>query len=186
MKRAAATTLGQDPLLEERPFWGREFLTWLLHKCDENSGAFDLADLGTVGVYFDRALLLAPPEEKGQHDFFRGGNPSASHELGAALMTGKKVARAYLSLARGQRVFNLTLTDRYDLVSLEVPRDGLLAEDALERFQEAFGMVEEALRVLDELYGRFVQARLADAWVERESPRLKAWIRTRGQEVCHH
>lgn len=175
----------QDPLLEARPFWGREFLTWLLYKCDDNSGAFELKDLGTVGVFFDRSLLLVPRDEKGQYDFFRGGTPSASQEAGTALLTGKKVGRTFMTLARGTREWNVTLDDGFDVLALEIPKADIVAEDPQERFQEAMGLVEEAQRILDELYGRFVQARIAPAWEERESPRLKAWIRTRGLEVCH-
>lgn len=173
-------------VVETKRFLGREFLTWLVGRIEEEGGRVEID-----GEYFDLALGNRVVLEE-------GGDPGAKlslvdegdmrPELGAGLRRGKLIDRARLSIARGERRWELTLDGgllTYD--SMRCPQLGARdpSDDPRASFENDLFLrladIEEAVGVLDRLFAEFCTARVGSAWEKQALPELRAWIADLGQ-----
>jgi len=170
-------------VVESKRFLGREFLTWLVGRLEEEGGRMEIAGDIVELALGDRVVL----EE--------GGDPGARlslvdegdirPELGAGLRRGKLLDRARLSITRGERRWELTLDGgllTYD--ALRCPklgdRDPGLREDRRAAFENDLFLrladIEDAVGVLDRLFAAFCRLRASESWDRRGLPELRSWI----------
>lgn len=168
-------------VVDAKRFLGREFLTWLVHRAEEEGGRFVVDGDVVEFALGDRVVL------EGGHDRSRltvVGEGDVRPELGAGLRRGKLIDRARLVLTRGERRFELALDGgllTYD--ALKCPtlgeRDAARADDPRAAFENDLFLrladVEEAIGVLDRLFTDFCRLRGAQAWKARTLPALRAW-----------
>jgi hypothetical protein len=170
-------------VVEAKRFLGREFLTWLVYRLEEEGGrvihdddVFELA-LG------DRVVLSGGPGDRARLTVVGEGDVRA--EIGAGLRHGKLVDRARLVITRGERRWELaldgglltyealkcpTLGDR-DTATQQDPRAGF-ENDLFLRLAD----VEEVLGVLDALFADFCQRRATASWRTETLPTLRGWV----------
>jgi len=158
---------------------GLDFLTWLLFASEARGGIFQIPDIGETGVIVEGPLMFVM-EGAGAHEaVLRKGEPVFSVEAKTALMSGKKLRRAKVTLARGKESWQCTL-DAQDFAfrSLKLPDSEAL--DPVGRFQERMRHLDTFAGAFFGLYGRFLDER-ADA--KRWATTLKEvhkWLADRG------
>ncbi len=146
----------------EKAFLGREFLTWLWFQTESGTGTFDHPD-GRIGVVLDDYLGFVSDEEEAQEASLKKGNPARSPEAWMALMSGKKLAKARVQLAQGERSWSALITgDGLKISSTKMPELGVEPGDdmvaaRLTDLEDFFGLV-------DHLFVAFLRVRLGDGW----------------------
>lgn len=170
-------------LLDAKRFLGREFLTWLVHRAEEDGGRFEMPD-GPVEVHLgDRLVLAGGQDERARLTVVGAGD--VRPEIGAGLRRGKLVDRARLTVRRGERSWELTVdAGVLDLGAVRCPplgdRDAGAHGDPRAAFENDLFLrladVEELLDVLDGLFAEFCRVRASDAWSRQAVPALRAWM----------
>lgn len=157
---------------------GLDFLTWLWFAAETRGGMFKLDKLGDCGVMIEGPLTFVR-EGAGAHEtVVRRGEPLVSAEAKAALLAGKKLRRAKLTLARGDLSFTCTFDGPAFIIrGLKLPEGEKL--DAISKFQERMTFVDLFKEALLSLFDRFVTERLdAKAW-KSSREEIHAWVKTR-------
>lgn len=96
----------------------------------------------------------------------RSGEPRVSVEAKAALLAGKKLARAKIAIARGDDVWSATLlAGDFIFRGLKLPQTEQL--DPVSRFQDRMRLIEEFSIAFNYLFSQFLLARSDGArWAE--------------------
>ncbi|MGE4489217.1 MAG: recombination-associated protein RdgC [Kiritimatiellales bacterium] len=156
---------------------GREFLMWLWFMSEAKGGEVNLPDGGTFAVLVEGPLLF-DQEEQGE-TAIRKGEPMVSAETRAALLSGKKLRRAKLTLARGgEEVWTCTLdADSFVVRSLKLPKTEAI--DAAGRFQERMEMVDTFRLVFLGLYSTFCKLRDDETSCKALDGEMREWMASR-------
>ncbi len=170
---AKAASIKADP--KAQAFLGREFLTWLWFRCESDGGTFELEG-GETGVVFDDYVALISEGDDREESILKKGSPHRSAEARTALLVGKLVASAKLTIARGERTFVATVAgETLDLRSVRYPDPE--GADAEERTLERLEAMKEIGEILDGLYALFLGVRVSPEWDGKEVPAMQRWIR---------
>jgi hypothetical protein len=156
---------------------GREFLMWLWYMSEAQGGEVALPEGGTFAVLVEGPLLF-DQEEQGE-TAIRKGEPMVSAETRAALLSGKKLRRAKLTLARGgEEVWTCTLdADTFVIRSLKLPKTEAI--DAEGRFQERMEMIDTFRQAFLGLYSTFCKLRDDEKACKALGGEMKSWMAAR-------
>lgn len=155
---------------------GREFLMWLWFMSEAKGGELTLPESGPMAILVEGPLQF-DQEEQGE-TVIRKGEPMVSAETRAALLSGKKLRRAKLTLARGEEIWNCTLdADEFIFRGLKLPKTE--AYDVLGKFTERMEFLEVFRVAFGELYKQFVETRDDAAALETLREEMREWIRSR-------
>jgi hypothetical protein len=155
---------------------GREFLMWLWFMSEAKGGEVNLPEGGTFSVLVEGPLLF-DQEEQGE-TAIRKGEPMLSAETRAALLSGKKLRRAKLTLARGEECWTVTLdADSFIFRSLKLPKTEAI--DAEGRFQERMEMLDTFRQAFLGLYSTFAKLRDDAKACKKLDAEMKAWMSAR-------
>lgn len=157
---------------------GLDFLTWLWFVAEARGGVVVVPNLGSVAIMIEGPLLLTC-ESAGSHEtFVRKGEPMLSAETKSALMAGKKLRRAKLTLAMGDKTWTCTL-DAVTLAfrGLTLPEGEKL--DPISRFQSR---MDDLATWHDALFGLFdhfvIERQHATNW-DLIQTEMREWVKTR-------
>lgn len=157
---------------------GLDFLTWLWFVSEGRGGMVKLDKLGDWAVMIEGPLTFVM-EGAGAHEMVvRRGEPRLSAEAKAALMSGKKLRRAGITLARGDQSWTATLdAPLLAIRGLKLPDGEKL--DAVSKFQERMSQLELFREALFALFIRFANERDdAKGWKGTLAD-VQTWISTR-------
>ena len=155
---------------------GREFLMWLWFMSEAKGGEVSLPDGGSFAVLVEGPLLF-DHEEQGE-TVVRKGEPMLSAETRAALLSGKKLRRAKLTLARGEELWTVTLdADEFTFRGLKLPKTEAI--DAEGRFAERMELIDTFRQAFFGMYGTFVKLRDDEAARKGLTEEMKAWMASR-------
>lgn len=156
---------------------GLDFLMWLWFVSEARGGMLKLKDLGDWAVMIEGPLTFVM-EGSGAHEIVvRRGEPRLSAEAKASLLSGKKLKRAKLTLARGEESWTCTL-DAQSLVvrGLKLPEGEKL--DAISKFQERIQLVDLFKEALLSLFDRFATERESKEW-SKTLAEVHEWVQHR-------
>lgn len=170
-------------VVEAKRFLGREFLTWLLFRVEEDGGRMTIGDDVVELTLGDRVVMQEQGERNARLTLVDEGDMSS--ELGAGFRRGKLIDRARIALTRGERRWELSLDGgmlTYD--SLRCPklgdRDAALSDDPRALFENDLFLrladVEEVVGFIDSLFASFCQLRASSRWEAETLPALRAWV----------
>ncbi len=161
--------VSQDP--------GLDFLTWLWFVAEARGGMLKLKDLGDWAVVIEGPLTFVM-EGAGAHEMIvRRGEPRLSAEAKASLLSGKKLRRARLTLARGDQSWTCTLDGpSFVIRGLKLPEGEKL--DAASKFQERVQFMDLFKEALLSLFDRFCADREAKEWSSSLAD-IHQWVKTR-------
>lgn len=167
-------------LEQNRGFLGREFLTWLWFKSEQQKHRISLPNYGDFELFIDDKIILSSASGSVRENSLRGGTPAYAQEAGSALLSGKMVqsAKFILQNTNAQWVFTICADD-FSLRSVRVPH--VTKESTAEHFVERITHFQFLNDILDELYKDFVKMRLTPAF-ELELQNLKIWM---DEKVAH-
>ncbi|MHB1351032.1 MAG: hypothetical protein ACYCYR_14335 [Desulfobulbaceae bacterium] len=169
-------------LIQEKRFFGQEFLAWLWYKSEERGGAIDIPGTGDVLVVFEKHMLLEFGEGEANETVICRGLQTELKEARAGLMQGKKPEQARLRLTRGEYEFGVTLTAAtLEFRNVRLPKTVAESDEgdgpeAMEgRILERIGLFEELSSLVADLFRMFVQVRATDQW-PAELAKVRQWV----------
>ena len=153
------------------PVAGRDFLTWLWY-FNETINRVEHPLFGAFAVALDGPLVFANDSDcngAAETVVRNGENPLRSAEAKAALVVGKKLKKAKLSLVRDEQVWSCTFdADNFNFSSFKPPEgEKLGAEEALTERVYSTGIFKEGIDLLfrtyaDAMLGSEREALIAD------------------------
>jgi hypothetical protein len=160
---------------------GHDFLTWLWFHTEtrhEQGAALDLGPAGRFACLLEGPLTFFHEGDGAYEATLRRGQPTVSAEAKAALLAGKKLKRARLTLARDDRQWTLTVdADDFVLRAVKLPEGDVL--DAASRFQDRMLALRTLQAAFYGLYEQFLAER-SDARRWQHTRRdIHAWVRDR-------
>ena len=137
---------------------GHDFLTWFWFVAEARRGLIKVPELGEFGLLIEGPLTFVM-EGGGAHEIvLRKGEPRVSAEAKAALLAGKKLKRAKITLARGDEMWTCALeAENFAFRGLKLPQTEVL--DAVSRFQDRMRMVETFCDAFYGIYDQFIAER---------------------------
>ncbi len=156
---------------------GLDFLTWLWFIAEARGGMLKLKDLGDWAVIVEGPLTFVM-EGSGAHEtVVRRGEPRLSAEAKAALLAGKKLRRAKITLARNDESWTCTFDGpSFVIRGLKLPEGEKL--DAISKFQERMQFIDLFKEALLSFYDRFCADRESKDWPATLAD-IHTWITTR-------
>jgi hypothetical protein len=150
---------------------GQDFLTWLWFY-SETRGGIIKTGCGDFAAMIEGPLTFVS-EGQGAHEVvIRRGTPEISTEAKIALISGKKLSRARLMLARGQDTWQVQIdADQFIFRGLKLPEGEQL--EPISRFQERMTAISTFTTAFFETYERFVLCRVNAA----------EWLKTQGEII---
>lgn len=157
-------------------FLGEEFLLWLWFQTEHGDGEFSMTRQRTIGVAIDDMLMFpAPPDET--QLVLRHGQPTRSESARAALRGGRRVGVARLIIAEGERQWVATLDGEcMAFRSVRLPDDAEECESDSDRTADRAANWWGAVELLELLFAKFLQSRLAPNWADTEAARIGVWM----------
>lgn len=142
---------------------GHDFLTWLWFFHEERHGNFVL-DGDEHGVIVEGPLTFFMEGEGAHVTSLRNGSPLVAAEAKTALLSGKKLTKARVTLGRGNEVWSFSLdADGFVFRSFKIPKAEDL--DATSKFQQRVLSLQRFLNAFLHLYGMFLDERCKpDVW----------------------
>lgn len=137
---------------------GRDFLTWLWFFAEACGGLIE-TDEGAATILVEGPLTFAFEGEGAHETVLRKGQPTISAEAKTALMAGKKLKSAKVTIALNEQEWKLTLdADSFALRSVSLPK----GEEVIgpeEKFLDRFHAIERLRTTLTAFYKRFLAER---------------------------
>ena len=167
--------------MEEKAFWGYEFLTWLWFLSETSGGEVPVEGHPGVNLWIEEHLALLGPDSGSKENIIKSGDVASSAEAAAALSVGKKVKLARFGMSQGELSWTFVLDGAtLDIRGMKIPHVEAEAEDA--DAPEALvylrmGMVRRAVDVIESLFATFARLKASAAWEAVTVPEISTWIR---------
>jgi len=157
---------------------GRDFLTWLWFFGEACGGEIEVED-EFAAVLVEGPLHFAF-EGAGAHEtVLKKGQPTISAEAKTALLAGKKLRSAKITISMHEQEWKLTLdADTFAYRSVVLPK----GEEVIgpeERFLDRFHAIERLQSVLNALYKRFLVERLDEKEWSAIHKTIHQWVMER-------
>ncbi len=161
---------------EDEPCIGRDFLTWLWFY-SETEGKVTHEQFGTFDSMFEGPLTFAYASDSqgaGETVLKKGDFPQRSAEAKAALLSGKKLKKAKVSITRNNEIWSGNFdADKFSFSSLNLP-DGE-AQDDEGRFEERMQSLVVLERALEVYFNLFVEKLSSPDFPEYQK-KIQKWV----------
>ncbi len=143
-------------------FLGEEFLTWLWFRWETDGGEFTLSGGRVVGVALDDFLTFAAPTDDETEQTLRRGLPTRTAEARVALRQGRRLRKARMLVAKGERQWSTTLdAPTMTLSGVRLPADAEDCESDADRTADRAANWLALHELVQSLYARFLAERRA-------------------------
>ena len=157
---------------------GQDFLTWLWFFSEARGGIVQLPSGRDFAVMIEGPLTFVMEGEGAHETVLRRGSPAISAEAKIALLSGKKLRKARLVLARGQDSWQVSLdAENFIFRGLKLPEGEKL--EPVSRFQERMTSLTTFTTAFLELFDRFMKERLDAASWKKTHADLHRWVSER-------
>lgn len=155
------------------PGLGQDFLTWLWFFSEARGGLLDVQS-DRWAVMIEGPLMFVLEGEGAHETVLRKGMPLVSAEAKTALLSGKKLRSARVTLQRRELAWTVTLgADALILRSMKVPKGDAL--DNIGRFQERMLALNAFREALLGFFDKFLEERSSDAWAKTREE-IHQWV----------
>ncbi|MDA1088350.1 MAG: recombination-associated protein RdgC [Verrucomicrobia bacterium] len=164
-----------DEEVSESP--GLDFLTWLWFYSETRGGELETGQ-GTWAVMLEGPLTFVM-EGSGAHEAsLRKGSPLQSVEARCALLGGKKLSRARVTLARGDEQWSGELdAQSFAMRGVKLPKTEEL--DAVSRFQDRMLSLKSYLDGILAYYDAFLDERIDPRRWKETVGQMRKWVANR-------
>ena len=158
------------------PALGREFLTWLWFKSEEQNGKLDLPDGRECGVLVEGPLTFRWEGNGAFMTQVSHGTPETSLEAKSCLLAGKKLASAKLTFALDEdRIWRFNVdADQFLFRSLKLP-DGE-PMDRLSAFDQRMQFWDDWREMWRGFYGAFLDERATPSRWRKTTEKMREWV----------
>jgi len=170
-------THGTASGVETHGFLGQEFLTWLWFRWETEGGEFALPGGRVVGIAIDDFLTFAAPTEDETEQTLRHGLPTRTEEARTGLRQGRRLGKARLLIAEGERQWSAILDGAsLSMSSVRLPEDGEECESDEERSADRAANWLALHEILTQLYGQFLRLRLPPDYMAEVGEPQARWM----------
>jgi len=170
-------------LIAEKRFLGQEFLTWLWYKSDERGGTVFLPSAGTdIRLVFEKHMLLEYGEGEALEKVICRGLQTELKEARTGLAMGKKLEQSRVQMIRDDHEWHMTLKGSLlEFRNVKPPKTMTGSEESDDpearegMLLDRIGLLETAVRTVDELFRMFLDVRIGPDW-ENELVKIRAWV----------
>lgn len=162
--------------VDENPFLGEEFLTWLWWSAETRGGVYAVTEDERIGIALDRVLEFRD-DATGVRVVVRGDAPTRAPEAREALSRGMRLERAGLIVTVAEENVTVTLDGpSFDLRSVkgERPEGESFEERDAAALATLFGLTD----AVDRVYRLFLRERTSATYSAEAAPRLIEWMRS--------
>jgi len=152
---------------------GTEFLTWMWYFSEECGGVNN-----NYAFHLDGPFTFVH-EGAGAHVVvIRKGNPGIAQEAKSALLAGKKLKKAKLTIAKGDMQWVCSIDgSEWTFGSLKLPKSE--AVDLLGQFEERMMNIASFVEAFEGLFLKFIDIRMSKNRWEDEVSKIKQWVSDR-------
>lgn len=170
-------------LIQEKRFFGQEFLTWLWWKSEERGGSVHISDRGDATVVFEKHMLLEYGEGESSEKLICSGLQAEMKEARTGLKMAKKLEQARIRLVMGDMEWLFTLAGAMmEFRSVKLPKTAKSDTAPSDNQEETEGMIleriylfEELMKIVDDLFRSFILVRLSPEW-HQEIEKIRNWV----------
>ena len=170
-------------LIAEKRFLGQEFLTWLWWKSEERGGTIEVPGLGDITVVFEKHMMLEFGEGETTEKIICSGLQAELQEARTGLQMGKKLEQARIVIGQNDYEFSFTLAAALmEFRNVRLPKTEASENDKSDNPEEVEGailerifLLEELIRLVNELFRLFLSVRVGDEWRE-ELEKVRSWV----------
>ncbi|MEZ6037495.1 MAG: hypothetical protein R3F29_08445 [Planctomycetota bacterium] len=146
---------------ESHGWLGEEFLTWLWFRWEADGGEFTLPGGRIVGIALDDFLTFAAPTDDETEQTLRRGLPTRTAEARTALRQGRRLRKARMLVAEGERQWTATLDGpTLSLGGVKLPEDAEECESDADRTADRAANWLALHEIVQGLYRLFLKDRL--------------------------
>jgi hypothetical protein len=170
--------------LEEKAFWGHEFLTWLWYRIETGNGEFDLGGGDVTNLWIEDRLVLEALEGESKENIIKSGEVASSPEAAAALAAGKKITQARFGMSRGENTWVFVIDGAtFDMKSMKIPavHDEAEEDDGEATMLVRMGHIYDCVDTIDRLFAEFTALRVSDEWNSQLVASMALWVREKAQ-----
>lgn len=158
-------------------FLGEEFLTWIWFRWETKGGEFTLPGGRVVGVALDDFLLFAAPSDDETEQTLRRGLPTRTAEARTALRQGRRLKKARLLVAEGERQWSATLdAPTLTLNGVKLPEDAEECESEQDRTADRAANWFALHEIVQALYTQFLKERVRPDFKATVAEQQAAWM----------
>jgi hypothetical protein len=162
---------------ESHGFLGEEFLTWIWFRWETSGGEFTLAGGRVVGIALDDYLAFAAPSDDETEQTLRHGLPTRTAEARTALRSGRRLCKARLLLAEGNRTWSATLdAPTLSLTGVRLPEDAEEVETEADRTADRAANWLALHEIVQALYGQFLKERVKPDYDKTVAEQQAQWM----------
>jgi len=157
---------------------GQDFLTWLWFYSEARGGMIKLPSGGDFAVMIEGPLTFVLEGQGAHETVLRRGSPAISAEAKIALLSGKKLRKARLLLARGEDTWQVSLdAESFTFRGLKLPESEKL--EPISRFQERMTSMTTFTTAFLEIFDRFMKERTTGKTWEKTRADIHRWVSER-------
>jgi len=166
--------MGVLELIQQKSFLGKEFVTWLWYRSEENPRVH-IRGPRECEVEFLQQLVLEANYGDAKSSVLRGDSPSTSPESAVALREGKKIKRARMKVICDGNDWVATIDgENLNVSGLQMPKVGKLPFDEALHLRLEFAADFDS--VLSELFNTFLELRLDEKEWTKELKKIHHWV----------
>lgn len=158
-------------------FLGEEFLLWLWYSWESDGGEFKLPGGRVIGVALDDLLTFSAANEDDTEQTLRRGLPTRTAEARTALRSGRRLRKARLLLAEGQRQWSFTLEGAsLGMSGVKLPEDAEECESEADRTADRAANWLALHEIVQALYVQFLRLRSAPEYLRSLAEKQAQWM----------
>jgi hypothetical protein len=164
---------------EKGTILGRDFLTWLWFKSEQQNGIFKTGQGEDFALYLEQKVVVLGGEGESLEKAVCTGFMSELREAKLGLRSGKKVAQAKIKLEQDVNEWIMEVdASNFTFSGLKTPKVDTRMEEGDDPdsiFLEKVFLVEKAIMLVDEVFKKFVEIRFSMDW-HGEVDAFRKWL----------
>jgi hypothetical protein len=163
-------------------FIGHEFLTWLWYCMETHPDHLTQIHPGTTSLTIGNRIVLENRTSQCLETITIRGDDAGLEEGILALAKGAMVTELHLCYKSKNQEWQFSIKgESLGLSNLKLPQTGPIENPAdIEGvvLEKAY-LLDQAVKLMESLYDRFIRLRVSTDWPETVLPLIKGWIRAR-------
>lgn len=164
---------------EKGTMLGRDFLTWLWFKSENQNGIFKTKNKEDFALYLEQKVVVQGGEGERLEKAMCTGAMSELREAKLGLRTGKKVVQARIKLEQDSNEWIMDVdASNFTFSGFKTPKVRAKMEEGEDPdsvFLEKIFLVEKALGFFDDVFRDFVEIRFSAHW-QGEIEAFRKWL----------
>lgn len=163
--------------LKDSPVLGKDFLTYLCYKSDEQNGLFKITGKGTLHLWLGDKIILEDDAATPQNSVTYTGRDFTAEDLKQAIKSGKIVSEAQFKIDKDETAWSFTIRARQlDVVNMRMSTPQFKTDDSDSQFYTRMMVIDELNEMLDELYYQFLHDIGDKNWKKDGFKKFLDWV----------